>query len=147
MWPGKLTTLQVCTFNRWKSFAKTSTWKYRWTVKIRRSNDHQSGRSNVHYKNFQFRSNVLWPFFSGDSPITKQNKYTCKFIPYHLIIPKHEYYVIKLYMFHDLFLHYILCHLSILWHLSISQRSIDFFRVTQNHPNFSTNKKACTIEN
>ena len=32
-WPVKLTTLQVSTFNRWKSFAKMFTWKYRWMLK------------------------------------------------------------------------------------------------------------------
>jgi hypothetical protein len=40
-----------------------------------------------------------------------------KFIPYHLIISKHKYHVIK-YMFHALFLHYILWSLRFLWHLS-----------------------------
>ena len=55
-------------------------------------------------------------FFRADTPSTNK---TNKFIPYHLIISKHKYYVIKLYMFHDLFMYYILWRLSSLWRLII----------------------------
>jgi hypothetical protein len=48
-------------------------------------------------------------------------------------------------MFHDLILHYILWHLSILRSLSIYVTD-RFFRVIQNHPNFSANRKACYIK-
>jgi hypothetical protein len=71
---------------------------------------------------------------------------TNKLIPYYLIISKHKYYVIKLYILHDLFLHYILWSLSILWHLSIYVTD-RFFQMTQNHLNSSINRKACYMEN
>jgi hypothetical protein len=57
---------------------------------------------------------------------------TNKFIPYHLFISKHKYYVTKLYMFHDLSLHYILWRLVILWRLSIYVTD-RFFPVTRTH--------------
>jgi hypothetical protein len=51
---------------------------------------------------------------------------TNKFIPYHLIIWKYKYYVINLYIFHDLFI-YILWRLVILRCLSIYVTDIFFF--------------------
>jgi hypothetical protein len=42
-----------------------------------------------------------------------------EFINYHLIILKHKYHDIKLYTFHDFFLHFILSSVSNLWCLSI----------------------------
>jgi hypothetical protein len=52
--------------------------------------------------------------FSGDIALSPNTQpFKTKFIPYHLIISKHKYYVIK-FMFHVLFL-----HLRFLWHLII----------------------------
>jgi hypothetical protein len=78
--------------------------------------------------------------------IAPSSNSTNKFIPYHLIISKHKYYIIKLYMSHDLFLHYILWRLSILLRLSIYIIN-RFFRVTKSHSNFFTIRKLCYIEN
>jgi hypothetical protein len=42
----------------------------------------------------------------SDTPSTNK---TNKFIPYHLMISKNEYYGINLHIFQDFFMHYIFC--------------------------------------
>jgi hypothetical protein len=82
-------------------------------------------------------------FFRMDTPSTNK---TNKFIPYHLnkIISKHKYYGIKRYIFlWFVYALYILRRLSILWRLSIASQ-IDGYK---NPSNFSTNRKACYMEN
>jgi hypothetical protein len=70
-------------------------------------------------------SAIFFNFFLMKAP--SPNK-TNKLIPYHLIKWKHKYYVIKLYVFHDFFLHYILWRWIILWRLSIYVTDRFFFR-------------------
>jgi hypothetical protein len=65
------------------------------------------------------------------SPNTQHFK--SKFIPYHLIISKHKYYVMK-FMFHFLFLHCILWSLRFLWRLSIC--ITDFLKHDTKSPQF-----------
>jgi hypothetical protein len=74
-----------------------------------------------------FRHFFLW--LIAPSP-SKSNQFT----PYHLFIyiKKNEYYVIKLNMFYDLFLHYILWRLGVLWRLSIYVTDRFFFSVNTN---------------
>jgi hypothetical protein len=77
-------------------------------------------------------------FFRMDTSSTKK---TNKFIPYHLIISKNKYYGIKLYSFHDLFMHYIFCDVWVFYDVVVLLHgSIDT-------PNISANKKGCYTEN
>jgi hypothetical protein len=76
--------------------------------------------------------------------IAPSSNKTNKFIPYHFItcISKHKYYNIKLDIFHDLFLHYILWRLIILWRLNIYVT--DFFWWHKITPIFQPIEKRVT---
>ena len=62
-------------------------------------------------------------FFLMDTPSTYK---TNEFIPYHLIISKTKYCRIKRYIFHDLFMHYILCDVWVFYDVWVLRhRSMD----------------------
>jgi hypothetical protein len=72
---------------------------------------------------------------------TSSTNKTNKFIPYHLIISKHKYYGIKLYIFHDLFMHYIFCDVWVFYKVVVLRhRSMD----TKIHPIFQPIEKSVT---
>ena len=57
---------------------------------------------------------------------TSSRNKTNKFIPYHLIISKTKYCRIKRYIFHDLFMHYILCDVWVFYDVWVLRhRSMD----------------------
>jgi hypothetical protein len=83
-------------------------------------------------------------FFSLPQVMAPPPNKTSKFIPYHLILSKQKYYVMKLNIFHDLFLHNIRWRLSILWLLIICVKDIFFFRWHKITPIFQPIEKRVT---
>jgi hypothetical protein len=87
-------------------------------------------------------ANVPLFFFPGDSSITNK---TNKFIPYHLIIWKTQILWSKsCFIIFYCTIFYVAWVFCDVWAYT---SQIHFFPVTQNHPNFWTNRKACYIEN
>jgi hypothetical protein len=77
-------------------------------------------------------------FFRMD---TSSSNKTNKSIPYHLITSKHKYYVIKLYIFHDLFMSYTFCDVWVYYDVVVlCQRSMD----SKIHPIFQPIVKRVT---